>query len=512
MSLDSLTVYKSKYPKCRVGSIQDGGYVIADGLEYDLLLSCGIGNDISFEKEFLKKYPTIKCYAFDGTINMLPDYIERLEFINKNIGPLETQTTTNLHEIINRYNNIFLKIDIESYEFRWIQTLSREQLQKFKQIVIEYHFPFTPASFSHFDIPLPVSEKMDVINKVATTHSIIHLHGNNCCGTTIYNDITVPNIFECTYLRNDTQEFIELNDEPIPSILDKPNVGGNDICLKGYPFTRNPEVVHTYLQKTTVNSNIGGQPPGFADYLRGTIALYQHSKKYNYTLRFDINSHPLFKYLNIPKPLISTMKYSSTFELLPPYGYHEMPCIIDTMLLSGTDISILTNCFYEETPNMDNSYNFIKSILNPSDNVLYSLNKLRADIGIDSQTPFSIIHIRLGDKYLVNKDTIDDTLVIKIREYIYSIKINTNVPLIVIADSKEIKDKINDLCYTTTCEPIHTGSLDVSDIDQKLIMVLTEFFLMSMAKEIYCINFHDGSGFSKICSKIYSIPYHTIQL
>lgn len=512
MSLDSLLVYKSKYTKIRVGSDKDGGYVIADGLVYDVLLSCGVGDDISFEKDFLNKHPSIECYAFDGTINSPPEYIDRMKFIKKNIGPTETETTTNLHSIINNYNNIFLKIDIESYEFRWIQSLSYDQLSRIKQIVIEYHFPFSPASFPHFDIPLPVDDKMAVINKVSTTHSIIHLHGNNCCGTTTFNNILVPNIFECTYLRKDLQEFIELNDESIPSLLDKPNVNSPDIILKGYPFTINPEVVHTYLQNTTVNTKIGGQPPGFADYLRGTMALYQYCKKYNYTLKFDINCHPIFKYLSIPSKLITKKQYSHTFELLPPYGYQEMPCILDAMFGSGTDFSILTNCFYNESVDLNDTYQFMKSFLIPTGIINESISKIKQTINIDFNKPYTIIHTRLGDRYLVDKKTIKVEEIIKIRTEINKIKNKENRQILFIADSKEIKDHINDICATTSTEPIHTGSLDITDIDEKLITTLSEFFIMAGSSEIYCLNYWGGSGFSMTCSKIFSIPYYTISL
>lgn len=511
MSLDSLLVYKSKYIKKRIGSDKDGGYVIADGLTYDLLLSCGVGDDISFEKEFLKSHPKLECYAFDGTIDSPPEYIERMQFIRKNIGPLETETTTNLHTLINNYTNIFLKIDIESYEFRWLHTLTTEQLIKFKQIVIEYHFPFSPASFSHFDIPLPVEDKMAIIDKLYSTHSIIHLHGNNCCGTTLYNNIKVPNIFECTYLRKDEQDFIELNEDLIPSALDRPNINGPDIVLKGFPFSKDPEVIHTYLQKTSVNGKIGGQPPGFADYLRGSMALYQYSKKYNYKLKFDIKCHPIFKYLSIPQDLITTTYHSSTFELLPPYSYQEMPCILDTIFGSGASFSILTNCFYNETNNLLDTYNFIKSFLIPSDIIKDSIAKIKQELDINFNEPYTIVHARLGDRYLVDKNLVNTEEIIKIRAEINRIK-NSNRQVLFIADSKEIKEHVKDICNITSAEPIHTGSLDTSDIDKKLITTLSEFFIMAESSEIYCINYWDGSGFSRICSKIFSIPYYNIKL
>lgn len=236
-SLDFLIVYQSNTEKKRVGRDKDGGYIISTGLDYDCLISCGVDKDISFELDFLKEYKNIPCFAFDGTIQNFPEGGEAIQFIKKNIAPYNSETTTNLHDLIDKYSNIFLKIDIESYEYRWLNTLSLDQLNKFKQIVIEFHYPFTEASFVHFDAPLPVEQKMDIIKKMTNTHTLVHFHANNCCGTTTYNTITVPNIFECTYVRNDIQNREKINDIPIPSHIDMPNINGPDIFLSGYPFT-----------------------------------------------------------------------------------------------------------------------------------------------------------------------------------------------------------------------------------------------------------------------------------
>ena len=242
MSLDSLIIYESNSIKTRLGSENDGGYVIADGLVYDCLLSCGIANDITFETEFLKRHD-IPCYAFDGTIDALPNKTTNIRFVKKNISYYNSDTTTNLFDIIEQYNNIFLKMDIETFEYRWLQVLSYEQLKKIKQINIEFHFPFTEPGFNHLDAPLPISQKMDVLAKLIETHTLIHLHANNCCGTTLYNNIIVPNVFECTYVRNDFQTRDKLNRESLPTSLDTPNVDGPDINLIGYPFNLDKVIV-----------------------------------------------------------------------------------------------------------------------------------------------------------------------------------------------------------------------------------------------------------------------------
>jgi Methyltransferase FkbM domain len=238
-NLDFLIVYNSEHPKIRVGSINDGGYVICDNIEYDLLLSCGLANDINFEVEFINKY-SCQCYAYDGTIDSLSNSDDRIHFIKKNISAVENEKTTNMLDIINNNDNIFLKMDIETWEYDWIKTLSIPELNKFKQIVIEFHFPFTYSEdiFNSFSYPLAVEDKINCLKKFADTHYLVHLHGNNCCGTTVYNEIVVPNVFECTYIRKDLCTHLSRNSTKIPSELDSVNVLGNeDIKLEGYPFT-----------------------------------------------------------------------------------------------------------------------------------------------------------------------------------------------------------------------------------------------------------------------------------
>ncbi len=62
-----LTVYKSPFPKKRIGRDIDGGYVIIDipNVDYSIILACGIGGDTSFEEDFNNKYPNVKSYLFD---------------------------------------------------------------------------------------------------------------------------------------------------------------------------------------------------------------------------------------------------------------------------------------------------------------------------------------------------------------------------------------------------------------------------------------------------------------
>lgn len=116
--MENFPIKKTEHPKIRLGRKSDGGYVICDipDIEYDLFLSGGICDDISFEEALLNKYPSLKCIAFDGTVDSLPSNNPRIEFVKKNIGGESTDSLTNLKEYMADHKNIFLKMDIEGHE------------------------------------------------------------------------------------------------------------------------------------------------------------------------------------------------------------------------------------------------------------------------------------------------------------------------------------------------------------------------------------------------------------
>ena len=220
-----LITYKCPYKKYRLGQDYDGGYIIADipNINYTILLAGGIENDISFEEDFIKKYPNTNCFAFDGTICKLPKENPNINFIKKNIGFENNEYITNLHDIINNNENIFVKMDIEGGEIPWIKSLNNEQMNKFQQIVIEFHFPFS-------------SNEVDIFNKINKNHNLIHFHGNNACGLRNHKGVNIPNVFECTYLHKKYFFNIpELSTELIPSILDMKNLKEYDEIYINYP-------------------------------------------------------------------------------------------------------------------------------------------------------------------------------------------------------------------------------------------------------------------------------------
>eukprot|EP00959_Pyramimonas_sp_CCMP1952_P303969 6361496-Pyramimonas_sp.AAC.2 len=230
---DYLNVLKFDDKK-RYGVRSDGGYVIGvlPNVRYDCYISCGVSNEESFTCDFLKDHSYLtkqNCFAFDGTIAHYPwQYTTEITFFRKNIDK-----NNDLSDIIKKYNDIFLNMDIEGGEYTWIMAMTEEQLKQFKQIVIEFHgLDGTNSWNADNDI------KIACLEKLSNTHYLIHAHGNNhaSCSNNIPSVIELTYVNKCLFSKEP-----ELNDIPlpIPGLDFKNNQREPEINLNHKPFVTN---------------------------------------------------------------------------------------------------------------------------------------------------------------------------------------------------------------------------------------------------------------------------------
>ena len=281
-------------------------------------------------------------------------------------------------------------------------------------------------------------------------------------------------------------------------------------------FIEDKVCIHTYLTKCATNP----QPPGFADFLRGSIALYNFSQKHGYRLLFD-NSHPLYKFIKPNENIISSDTSHNIIELLPPLDYYTIYCKLDSIFSDNKSFKVMTNSFYTLSYNdwMVDAVNwggisnecraYLRNIFCPSDEldnkIEYVINSLH---GIKNGEPFKIIHLRLGDVF-IHKNIYDDSLYNLYHNKITNlINNNKNIHYILISDSSIIANKlktdIKELYYWDN-KKIHIGDL-INNTESALLDTLTDFFIMSKSDEIIT----NGSGFSQVVSIIYNIKYTII--
>lgn len=280
-------------------------------------------------------------------------------------------------------------------------------------------------------------------------------------------------------------------------------------------------------------------PPGLADFLRGTMFLYQETHTHpNMDLIVDFSRHPIHKYIhpmpkNIQPPYQEVLQQPlEIVECFHKDNYKVLDAVNKTNIPNQPPQRVFCFQYYEEfnPPKSTESTTisrlptqtqvFMKQVLNFIQEIKEDADDVLHQILSKPNQPFCILHIRMGDQQSSQEDVSIPPI---LHEYINT----TLIPkwgkdhIIVLSDSYAMKQYMKQTYSipSTDFVPVHLGTTTrflhpnhnygtyESDIGKTLI----EFIIMSKAAEIYMYSVYDwGSGFSYICSHIYDIPYTRI--
>lgn len=223
----------------RIGGNNDGGYII-DGkniLNSDVLIGLGMSDDWSFEENFnsLNSVPT---YIYDETVSLnkflkkCSKYIIRInkpkifihwfktvlsyikffkgdkfhlkKLVGIDLSPNYLSLNTILNKLkIEKFSHVFLKIDIEGWEYRLLDDLILHA-GIIEGLAIEFH-----------DADLHLNRIENFITKFPL--SLVHTHINNYSPL---NTNGVPIAIECSFTCEITNNQLV---SKLPNILDMPN-------------------------------------------------------------------------------------------------------------------------------------------------------------------------------------------------------------------------------------------------------------------------------------------------
>jgi hypothetical protein len=177
----------------RFGSKHDGGYVILNDItNRDFLLSFGVGDNVDFEEEFSKICSG--SHLYDHSIPSLPKQIENTVFYNEFIGRTPDIDLKTAISRLPQTSNLILKIDIEGSEWQLLADATEQELNLFRQIIIEFH------NISKLTNPLFAAKAESVINKLSNLFWIINIHGNNNGDYFIIENTPIPDVIEVSFL------------------------------------------------------------------------------------------------------------------------------------------------------------------------------------------------------------------------------------------------------------------------------------------------------------------------
>ena len=191
-------------PDCglmRFGPEGDGGYLIPNDLDgISACYSPGVLDVSGFEMDCAER--GMKVYLADKSVDNPAADHESFDFIKKFIGVTSSNGFVTLDSWVKDSSasdgsDLLLQMDIESYEYEVILSMSEELLKRFRILVIEFHVleelfnkPFFKLARRAFD-------------KLLETHHCVHIHPNNYSGTVQHGDIEIPKLMELTFYRKD---------------------------------------------------------------------------------------------------------------------------------------------------------------------------------------------------------------------------------------------------------------------------------------------------------------------
>lgn len=217
--LDLLKVKDLNISSIRIGSQNDGGYVVPnvlDNIRY--CFSFGISDNCELESQ-MADYG-MEVFAIDGSIESLPNENKNIHFTKKYIGRDNASEYIGINEwvssCIDNKARIMFSMDIEESEWETILDLDARILETIDLFIIEFHgFHLLPQK-SFFN------KAKSALVKLNDLFIVTNVNANNTAPSLNLQNIgSIPSVLEVTYLakrvmkENDIQVVRQISNERV---------------------------------------------------------------------------------------------------------------------------------------------------------------------------------------------------------------------------------------------------------------------------------------------------------
>ena len=264
-----------------------------------------------------------------------------------------------------------------------------------------------------------------------------------------------------------------------------------------------------------------GAPTGFGDYLRGSLLLQQLCNVFNKEFDMDLSNHPISMFIDTEPVDVNRSEINkcitpntlSSDGTPTPSNIYEVYNNLQKLVNPTTHPLLFVYCngVPDKTPKDHEYYEFIRNKIKPNLFMEKIIEEEMNKLGL-IKNKYIVIHIRVGDKYLIENKPINCNFASQIMMNVTNYrKINKIKKCLIISDSVSIKQLFNSYynCVFTQKQITHLGETQILSANMNSVKnTMLDFYLMSQAQEICGFTGNNCcSAFSKWCSVIYGIPY-----
>lgn len=258
---------------------------------------------------------------------------------------------------------------------------------------------------------------------------------------------------------------------------------------------------------------------GFGDFLNGCFCLLQICIRLNLTFDINIENHPISKYFiqnedslcnDIDHNNIYFLKVDDNIRSNKYKCYNYLIKYLNSINVETLYIFCNFDPFWSV---QEYGRNIIQKKLKPIVDIDNNINEILEKLNIQ-QFEYDIIHIRSGDKYLLNPNNCICREEINKYEILIHNKIYTpNKKYILISDNIHLKKhiKLPGNIYILDTKISHTGE-NANFSDEALKNTIIDFYLIEKAKKIISISLQSrgGTGFSKLAAIMFNKEYESL--
>ena len=148
----------------RVGPMGDGGYLVPDDLEeLGAVFSPGVSVESGFELDCARR--GLPVFLADGSVEQPLLHHERFHFRRAFLGPYSAPGVITMEEWVaaaspEPHGDLLLQMDIEGDEYVVFLTTPASLLQRFRIMVVEFHYLHLLPTLQFFRLAAPVFRRL----------------------------------------------------------------------------------------------------------------------------------------------------------------------------------------------------------------------------------------------------------------------------------------------------------------------------------------------------------------